>query len=195
MNSRLTALAAFGFAAALNATPAFAQTTVPAPVFMNADEQVEVDPRIVNKNYGDHPQVPVFSARPLRPEEVIPETPYTPPRQFKPMGSGLPYVQSYMNRSIEVTPSGDFPGTTHYGFHAPGGYEPRIGSPYYYDGGLGPAAVTTQSAGGDPYGYHFGPGFYRSQELGHYRFPYYSYRRPWYHPGFANYNRDTNFHW
>ncbi|MBL4883981.1 MAG: hypothetical protein JKY95_05535 [Planctomycetaceae bacterium] len=48
---------------------------------------------------------------------------------------------------------------------------------------------------GDPYQYHFGPGFYRSSEYGHFRFPYYSYRRPWYHPGFAGYNRDTNMPW
>lgn len=48
---------------------------------------------------------------------------------------------------------------------------------------------------GDPYYYHFGPGFYRYQEAGHYRFPYYSYRRPWYFPGHPSYNRDTNIPW
>ncbi|MCA8982654.1 MAG: hypothetical protein KDA76_02750 [Planctomycetaceae bacterium] len=50
-------------------------------------------------------------------------------------------------------------------------------------------------AGGDPYNYHFGPGYYRSSEYGHFRFPYYSYRRPWFHPGFAGFNRDVNIPW
>lgn len=47
----------------------------------------------------------------------------------------------------------------------------------------------------DPYTYHFGPGYYRSYEHGQYRFPYYSYRRPWYYPGQPVFNRDTNFAW
>lgn len=50
-------------------------------------------------------------------------------------------------------------------------------------------------AGGDPHNYHFGPGYYRSGEYGHFRFPYYSYRRPWFHPGFPGYNRDVNLPW
>jgi len=66
----------------------------------------------------------------------------------------------------------------------PGGYENRVGSPYYYS-----------APGTDPYTYHYGPGFYRSGEHGHYRFPYYSYRRPWYYPGQPVYNRDTNLPW
>ena len=49
--------------------------------------------------------------------------------------------------------------------------------------------------GTDPYSYHFGPGFYRRAEHGHFRFPYYSYRRPWYYPGQPVFNRDTNFAW
>lgn len=47
----------------------------------------------------------------------------------------------------------------------------------------------------DPYTYHFGPGYYRYAEHGHFRFPYYSYRRPWYYPGQPVFNRDTNFAW
>lgn len=47
----------------------------------------------------------------------------------------------------------------------------------------------------DPYAYHFGPGFHRHSDHAHYRFPYYTYRSPWYHPGHASYNRDTNFPW
>jgi len=70
------------------------------------------------------------------------------------------------------------------GYWQPGGYENRVGSPYYY------SAPRT-----DPYNYHYGPGFYRSGEYGHYRFPYYSYRRPWYYPGQPVYNRDTNLPW
>jgi len=64
-------------------------------------------------------------------------------------------------------------------------------------GALGYAngAAMSGGAGGDPYQYHFGPGFYRNGEYGHFRFPYYSYRRPWYHPGFSGYNRDTNLPW
>ena len=48
----------------------------------------------------------------------------------------------------------------------------------------------------DPiYATHFGPGFYRGNEGGHYRFPYYSYRRPWYYPGPPVYNRNTDLVW
>jgi hypothetical protein len=116
------------------------------------------------------------------------------------------------------------------GYWQPGGYEGRIGSPYYYsvpntetpndsvwDGAgngsfpepyaswqTGAATPGWQSwqnygMGGpiaiDPYTYHFGPGFHRHYHYGHYRFPYYSYRRPWYFPGHPVYNADTNFAW
>jgi hypothetical protein len=74
---------------------------------------------------------------------------------------------------------------------APGGYEPRIGSPVYYHDPAGGQYVMT----GNPYYDHFGPGFQRSSLYGHYRFPYYNYRAPWYYPGRAVYNRDTNFPW
>jgi hypothetical protein len=74
------------------------------------------------------------------------------------------------------------------GYAAPGGYPARMGQPYYYQGEYG---VIT----GNPYYDHFGPGFHRSQLHGHYRFPYYNYRAPWYYPGRAVYNRDTNFAW
>lgn len=123
------------------------------------------------------------------------------------------------------------------GYWQPGGYEGRIGSPYYYSipGGYGAAVHGPRyhDAGShacqcgrerhrhgfhhqhgsrrhpafgyhyghargfvtDPYSYHFGPGYYRQFEHGHYRFPYYSYRRPWYYPGQPVFNRDTNFAW
>lgn len=76
-------------------------------------------------------------------------------------------------------------------YGTPGGYEARIGSPYhYYDPNGGQFVVT-----GDPYYDHWGPGFHRQSLYGHYRFPYYNYRAPWYYPGRAVYNRDTNFAW
>lgn len=76
-------------------------------------------------------------------------------------------------------------------YAAPGGYEGRIGSPVYYHDPAGGQYVVT----GNPYYDHFGPGFQRNDLHGHYRFPYYSYRAPWYYPGKAVYNRNTNFPW
>ena len=76
-------------------------------------------------------------------------------------------------------------------YGTPGGYEARVGSPYHYFDPRGGQFVVT----GDPYYDHFGPGFHRNSLHGHYRFPYYNYRAPWYYPGRAVYNRDTNFAW
>ncbi|MBI1344926.1 hypothetical protein GC163_01410 [bacterium] len=76
-------------------------------------------------------------------------------------------------------------------FWAPGGYDARIGSPYLYHDPNGGQYVVT----GNPYYDHYGPGFHRSDLHGHYRFPYYNYRAPWYYPGRAVYNRDTNYPW
>lgn len=64
-----------------------------------------------------------------------------------------------------------------------------------YGPGSGAAAVGQGGSAGDPYTYHFGPGFYRSNEFGHDRFPYYSYRRPWYDVGHPVRVRDTNLPW
>lgn len=81
------------------------------------------------------------------------------------------------------------------GYGAPQPYGPGPG-PGYGPGGFGPAvAALPGQLPGNPYLYHFGPGFYRYQEAGHYSFPYYSYRRPWYFPGHPSYNRDTNVPW
>ncbi len=74
---------------------------------------------------------------------------------------------------------------------APGGYDPRVGSPALYHDPAGGQYVVT----GNPYYDHFGPGFHRDSLHGHYRFPYYNYRAPWYFPGRAVYNRNTNFAW
>ncbi len=162
----------------LATSPAVAQVSVP-PVPFSSDA------------YSSQP----MSSAPVMTDDNPEVFGHIPARQYHPMNTGMPLVSSYMNRAIEVTPYSGYEGTVYQGYAAPGGYEARVGSPYYYNSGLGVGGVSTATAGGDPYGYHFGPGFYRSQEFGHYRFPYYSYRRPWYHPGFANYNRDTNFHW
>lgn len=104
----------------------------------------------------------------------------------------------------------------------PNNVVPQVGSPYYYSATQGPGGTygmtaprvgmkagqswcagnnqanvgrQNQALSVDPYTKHFGPGFYRSNEYGHYRFPSYSYRRPWYNPGAPTYNRDTNFRW
>ena len=70
------------------------------------------------------------------------------------------------------------------------GYASPAGNAYGYGYGAGGGGVS-----GDPYYVHFGPGFHRSADHAHYRYPYYSYRRPWYHPGHPSYNRDTNYPW
>lgn len=103
-------------------------------------------------------------------------------------------------RARVYPPQGGLPLQTYPGHWQPGYYGQYSGSPYFYNthapvGGLQRSRVSTYTAGADPYTYHFGPGFYRHSEHGHYRFPYYSYRRPWYYPGFAGYNRDTNLPW
>jgi len=101
---------------------------------------------------------------------------------FAGYGNGSAYGTGYNNGY----------GTNGYGLNGSGmnGYGAGYGG--YAGGGAGAGAG---GAGGDPYNYHFGPGYYRSGEYGHFRFPYYSYRRPWFHPGFAGYNRDTNLPW
>lgn len=85
----------------------------------------------------------------------------------------------------------------------PGGYEARRGRPYYYTvlGRHEPLysvhqdSPTPWAIDHSAYQYHFGPGHYRHSEGGHYRFPYYTYRAPWYFPGHPIYNRDTNRPW
>lgn len=84
---------------------------------------------------------------------------------------------------------------------APGmgdGYGCSVGGGPGY--GVGYAGAGGYGAGwgagyGGLYNAHFGPGFYRNSNVGHTRFPYYSYRRPWYFPGPPSYNRDTNYPW
>jgi hypothetical protein len=102
------------------------------------------------------------------------------------------YAQPTWAANGYTTP-GAGPGAGAGPYWAPGGYEPRIGSPYnYHDPNpQGGQYVVT----GDPYYDHWGPGFHRHSLHGHYRFPYSTYRAPWYYPGRAVYNRDTNLPW
>ena len=169
-----------------------------------------------------------------------------------------PFSASPGTWPVEAAEAAGYPYDVPYGGHPPGGYERRIGKPYYWSvpGGTVPLAAgaphvrggdghslhgdsATRVAGsscgcskggnvyghgvrgdvaapagydiaapnsslpqlagggpgGDPYTYHFGPGFYRSNEFSHYRFPYYSYRRPWYDVGHPIRVRDTNLPW
>jgi hypothetical protein len=93
--------------------------------------------------------------------------------------------------AVRIGTPGAGPAAGYGGFWAPGGYEPRYGSPNLYHDPYGGQYVVT----GDPYYDHWGPGFHRVDLYGHYRFPYYTYRAPWYYPGRAVYQRDTNFPW
>lgn len=90
---------------------------------------------------------------------------------------------TYTNPHVPYNPDGPY--------WAPGGYEPRGGSPVFFHDPAHGQYVTT----GNTYVDHFGPGFHRQDLYGHYRFPYYNYRAPWYFPGTNVYNRDTNFPW
>ncbi len=113
---------------------------------------------------------------------------------------GSPYfysVPSYGRFSVAQPPM-----NSHHAVQQPCACGPGV-SGYHHR----PSVVTTQMNYGtyghagygyavtDPYTYHFGPGYYRHAEHGHYRFPYYNYRRPWYHPGQPVFNRDTNYAW
>lgn len=150
-------------------------------------------------------------------------------------------AQQPVETQVIVQPQGIVDVQRREGYWQPGGYEGRVGSPYYYSvpgaqygysaygagshgyghhqpvdsgcecgrrghhrshhahGGYGAGRGSHGHWRGsrryDPYTYHFGPGYYRHAEHGHYRFPYYSYRRPWYYPGQPVFNRDTNFAW
>lgn len=142
---------------------------------------------------------------PAEAQGYLPPTPYAPQSQpnaqyqmHAPLGqgpmTGPAITGGYVSNGTYpngYTATGAGPGAGVGPFWAPGGYEARIGSPYLYHDPNGGQFVNT----GNPYYDHFGPGFHREQIYGHYRFPYYSYRAPWYYPGRAVYNRDTNLHW
>ena len=120
-----------------------------------------------------------------------------PPAPAAAMGQvqwGAPAQQYGMESQYQMMSPGGYAGSASGvggPYWAPGGYEARVGSPaYYHDPAGGQYQVS-----GNPYQDHFGPGFQRNSLHGHYRFPYYNYRAPWYFPGRAVYNRDTNFAW
>jgi hypothetical protein len=128
-------------------------------------------------------------AGPLHDDEELP--PIVRPRYGSVLTNG-----AYMPVPVPALPAG----TMHW---QPGGREGRVGSPNYYTapGQNGPLYAVHQQRG-VPWGYnhsvfeyHFGPGYYRHSEAGHYRFPYYTYRAPWYSPGPPIYNRFTNLPW
>jgi hypothetical protein len=119
------------------------------------------------------------------PAPVVPSSP-DPARAQQPVGNQLAPAPAPV-----VTIQGAGPGPGVGPFWAPGGYEPRTGSPYLYHDPRGGQFVVT----GNPYDDHWGPGFHRHSLYGHYRFPYSTYRAPWYYPGRAVYNRDTNLPW
>lgn len=152
--------------------------------------------------YGDAPPPPPAPAADLG--DALPSIPPAPypsrPMSIEPRISPIPepspsVLPSAPRWTPPATSSVGTPGAgpaAGFGpFWAPGGYEARSGSPYYYHTPGGGEYVVT----GDPYYDHFGPGFHRHSLQGHYRFPYYNYRAPWYYPGRAVYNRDTNQPW
>lgn len=120
---------------------------------------------------------------------------------YGPGYAGPGYGANYAGPGYAPGPAGQGygPAPAGPGYGGPGyGGPPPSADPAAAYGPKGVGPVTAALPGqmpGNPYLYHFGPGFYRFQEAGHYSFPYYSYRRPWYFPGHTSYNRDTNVPW
>jgi hypothetical protein len=85
---------------------------------------------------------------------------------------------------------GAYPAATMGGYWVPAYYGSAL-----YHGSMGYGGWGAPAGGGDPYMDHFGAGFHRHSNQGHFRFPYYNYRSPWYSPGPPSFNRDTNFPW
>ncbi|MFO1019103.1 MAG: hypothetical protein U0903_00160 [Planctomycetales bacterium] len=126
---------------------------------------------------------PVSAAGKKQQVETPPD-PLTVPRDVMPMPAEGLHVHTPMPTSPAVSGHGGW---------LPGGPAAAVGNPYYYQPQTYDPAAGMR--GDDPYTLHFGPGYYRSGEYGHHRFPWYSYRRPWYFPGHTSYNRDTNVPW
>ncbi len=186
---------------------------------------------------------------------TAPQYPLPPQVQFSP-GSALPQttpspaLPASDPPLVNITPQTNPNYAAGAGSWTPGGFENRVGRPYYYSaygmdastmgssaymgqgmtggypafgagncgcagamgfgrmGFAGPpmgemmpqpamgAGIAGGNFGGDDlYTTHFGAGYHRNTVQGHYRFPYYSYRRPWYFQGPPSYNRDTNLAW
>ncbi|MDZ4684779.1 MAG: hypothetical protein SH850_06775 [Planctomycetaceae bacterium] len=154
--------------------------------------------------WGDAPSAAILPPAPMPDGPAAPtltpipsHAPVTP--YYAPSTTLAPATQAWADQAYPASPGGypaystpgAGPGAGVGPFWAPGGYEPRIGSPYYYHDPNGGQFANT----GNPYDDHYGPGFHRHSLHGHYRFPYYTYRAPWYYPGRAVYNRDTNQPW
>ncbi|MDA0833769.1 MAG: hypothetical protein O2955_01950 [Planctomycetota bacterium] len=139
------------------------------------------------------------------PGENPPSAPVSPSSQYVPHGTpihgyaGAPGTESCVRQErgvgLPVDVMGGYPAVTTYG----GGPSSYYGSnsPSYLANYNYPNASTQAlvPAGSDPKNFHFGDGLHRSGVSGHYRFPYYSYRRPWYYPGEASFQRNTQFPW
>jgi hypothetical protein len=164
---------------AILCTPATALEPVPHTVAVSATPAPSA-----TSSYSSLDEIP---PPPLAP---VPDSPSLPPGSPPQISTVSPNVSSYYGYQGGSALDGAAYGTgAIYG--TPGGYEGRIGSPFhYFDPNGGHYMVT-----GDPYYDHFGPGFHWHSLYGHYRFPYYNYRAPWYYPGRAVYQRDTNFAW
>jgi hypothetical protein len=160
---------------------------------------------------GQLPPLPVEA--PLLPTPAVDEThSFDPPPTIPShQPESLPQMESQVAPLNVASPGvpGYYGDTVVPGFDAgpkawqPGGYEARSGRPYYYTvpGRNKPLysvhqySPTRWAIDHSAYQYHFGPGYYRHAEGGDYRFPYYTYRAPWYFPGHPIYNRDTNRPW
>lgn len=121
------------------------------------------------------------------------------------MNVGTPYYWGGSSAGAAYSPYGAAYSPYGAGGYAPGAYSDAgfYGPMLPAGDGYGGSSLTGgygipggySAGGGDPYMVHFGPGYYRQGDYGHFRFPFYSYRRPWYFPGQPSYNRDTNFPW
>ncbi len=121
------------------------------------------------------------------------QTPGAPPVPLS--GPGALSLREYVHSSNW---SGSYAGSPPFGGTGGDMYSGmRVGSPGYWStpGSVGVGGIAGSYHGGDVFGYHFGPGLHRHSNYGHYRFPYYNYRAPWYYVGPPSYNRDTNYPW
>lgn len=152
--------------------------------------------------WGDDPEIPSPQAPAAAPRRAVQGAQYPSPAPMAPISPRGPYWapggDMYSGTRIGSPYYWSAPGA--YGYSAPygGGYGAGWPAPAGYGVGFGYGlgyGGAYSGAGVDPYTYHFGPGFHRSADQAHYRFPYYSYRQPWYTPGPPSYNRDTNFPW
>ncbi|MCC7419067.1 MAG: hypothetical protein IT428_02180 [Planctomycetaceae bacterium] len=169
------------------------------------------------------PPLPAPETGPARPILRNPQTPALAPQSGAPRpaftvpSTGVPTIPSQPAQSQVAPPPTPFHGTEYRGTlpraTSPAPYTPtapyfgsttpyvpqRIASGYQPDQGVDPSLYYNDVA---PYGGRYpdpvGQPYYWGNAGGmggHIRYPYYSYRRPWYNPGPAVYVFDTNIHW